>query len=39
MSLADVSAQTLLNRLVPSSTIRPVTGLVESGQLLFEGGT
>jgi len=37
MSLADVGAQTLLNRIVPSGSIGPVTGLMESGKLVFEG--
>jgi len=37
MSLADVGAQTLLNRLVPASSIGPVTGALESSKLLFEG--
>jgi CRP-like cAMP-binding protein len=37
MSLADVGAQTLLNRLVPARSIGPVTGVMESGKLVFEG--
>src|SRR5579871_2917612 len=37
MSLADVGAQTLLNRLVPARSIGQVTGVVESGKLVFEG--
>jgi cAMP-dependent protein kinase regulator len=37
MSLADVGAQTLLNRIVPARSIAPVTGVMESGKLLFEG--
>jgi CRP-like cAMP-binding protein len=37
MSLADVGAQTLLNRIVPSTAIGPVTGVMESGKLVFEG--
>ncbi len=37
MSLSDVSAQTLLNRIVPGDEIGPVTGAMESGKLLFEG--
>jgi CRP-like cAMP-binding protein len=37
MSLSDVGAQTLLNRIVPGHSIGPVTGAMESGKLLFEG--
>ena len=37
MSLADVGAQTLLNRLVPAGSIGPVTGVMESGKLVCEG--
>jgi CRP-like cAMP-binding protein len=37
MSLSDVGAQTLLNRIVPGNEIGPVTGAMESGKLLFEG--
>ena len=37
MSLADVGAQTLLNRIVPARSIGPVTGVMESGKLVFEG--
>jgi CRP-like cAMP-binding protein len=37
MSLADVGAQTLLTRIVPARSIGPVTGLMESGKLVFEG--
>ena len=37
MALADVGAQTLLNRLVPATAIGPLTGAMESGKLLFEG--
>ena len=37
MSLSDVGALTLLNRIVPAKSIGPVTGAMESGKLLFEG--
>lgn len=37
MALSDAGAQTLLNRLIPGGAIGPVTGLMESGKLLFEG--
>jgi CRP-like cAMP-binding protein len=37
MSLSDVGALTLLNRIVPGSSIGPVTGAMESSKLLFEG--
>lgn len=37
MALADVGAQTLLNRIVPGSSIGPVTGVVENSKLLLEG--
>jgi CRP-like cAMP-binding protein len=37
MALSDVGALTLLNRLVPARSIGPVTGVMESGKLLFEG--
>ena len=37
MSLSDMGALTLLNRIVPGSSIGPVTGAMESGKLLFEG--
>ena len=37
MSLADVGAQTLLNRIVPAPAIGPVTGVMESGKLVLEG--
>lgn len=37
MSLSDVGAQTLLNRLVPAAMIGRVTGAMESSKLLLEG--
>ncbi|GAC1486398.1 MAG: hypothetical protein NVS1B9_05280 [Solirubrobacteraceae bacterium] len=37
MSLSDVGAQTLLNRIVPAASIGRVTGAMESAKLLFEG--
>jgi CRP-like cAMP-binding protein len=37
MSLSDVGALTLLNRIVPGKSIGPVTGAMESSKLLFEG--
>jgi CRP-like cAMP-binding protein/predicted MFS family arabinose efflux permease len=37
MTLADVGAQALLNRVVPSSEIARVVGLMESAKLLAEG--
>lgn len=37
MSLSDVGALTLLNRIVPGNAVGPVTGAMESGKLLFEG--
>ena len=37
MALSDAGALTLLNRIVPGSSIGPVTGAMESGKLLFEG--
>jgi CRP-like cAMP-binding protein len=37
MSLSDVGAQTLLNRIIPAEAIGPVTGVSESSKLLFEG--
>jgi CRP-like cAMP-binding protein len=37
MSLSDVGALTLLNRIVPGNSIGQVTGAMESGKLLFEG--
>ena len=38
MAVSDVAAQAVLNRVVVPSSIGPVTGLMESGKLLFEGG-
>jgi hypothetical protein len=38
MGLADVAGQALLNRVVPAAAIARVTGMMESGKLLFEGG-
>jgi CRP-like cAMP-binding protein len=37
MSVSDVGAQTLLNRIVPGSSIGSLTGVMESGKLLIEG--
>ena len=37
MSLSDVGALTLFNRIVPGNSIGQVTGAMESGKLLFEG--
>jgi hypothetical protein len=37
MALSDVAGQALLNRVVPAGSIARVTGLLESGKLLFEG--
>lgn len=37
MSLSDVGAQTLLNRIVPAMSIGRVTGAMESGKLTLEG--
>jgi CRP-like cAMP-binding protein len=37
MALSDAGAQTLLNRIVPGRSIGSVTGVMESGKLLFEG--
>jgi CRP-like cAMP-binding protein len=37
MSLSDVGAQTLLNRIVPGHSIGSLTGVMESGKLLIEG--
>jgi CRP-like cAMP-binding protein len=39
MAVSDVAAQAVLYRVVPPQSIAPVTGLLESGKLLFEGGT
>lgn len=38
MALSDVAGQTVLVRVVPAAAIGRVTGLTESGKLLFEGG-
>jgi len=38
MAVSDVAAQAVLNRVVAPRSIAPVTGLMESGKLLFEGG-
>jgi CRP-like cAMP-binding protein/MFS family permease len=37
MSLSDVGAQALLNRIVPANAIGRVTGVMETSKLLFEG--
>jgi CRP-like cAMP-binding protein len=37
MAVTDVAAQAVLIRVVPAHAIGPVTGLMESGKLLFEG--
>lgn len=37
MAISDAAGQALLNRIVPAVSIGPVTGLMESGKLLFEG--
>lgn len=37
MSLSDVGAQALLNRIVPAEQIGRVTGVTETSKLLFEG--
>lgn len=37
MAISDAAGQALLNRLVPAVSIGSVTGLMESGKLLFEG--
>jgi CRP-like cAMP-binding protein len=37
MAVSDVAAQAVLNRVVIPNSIGPVTGLMESGKLLFEG--
>jgi CRP-like cAMP-binding protein len=37
MAISDVAAQAVLNRIVPPASIGAVTGLMESGKLLFEG--
>jgi CRP-like cAMP-binding protein len=38
MAVSDVAAQAVLNRVLVPNSIGPVTGLMESGKLLFEGG-
>ena len=38
MAVSDFAAQAVLYRVVPPPSIAPVTGLMESGKLLFEGG-
>jgi CRP-like cAMP-binding protein len=38
MAVSDVAGQAVLNRVVAPASIGPVTGLMESGKLLFEGG-
>jgi CRP-like cAMP-binding protein len=38
MAVSDVAAQAVLNRVVSPRSVAPVTGLMESGKLLFEGG-
>jgi hypothetical protein len=38
MAISDASGQALLNRVVPAASIGPVTGFMESGKLLLEGG-
>jgi len=38
MAISDAAGQALLNRLVPAVSIGSVTGFMESGKLLFEGG-
>jgi CRP-like cAMP-binding protein len=38
MAVSDVAGQAVLNRVVEPHSIGPVTGLMESGKLLFEGG-
>ena len=37
MAVSDVAGQAVLNRVVAPTSIGPVTGLMESGKLLFEG--
>jgi CRP-like cAMP-binding protein len=39
MAVSDVAAQAVLNRVVAPASIASVTGLMESGKLLFEGGS
>jgi len=38
MAVSDVAAQAVLNRVVAARSLAPVTGLMESSKLLFEGG-
>jgi len=38
MAISDAAGQALLNRVVPAASIAAVTGFMESGKLLFEGG-
>ncbi|MEA2198563.1 MAG: hypothetical protein QOJ25_2614 [Solirubrobacteraceae bacterium] len=38
MAISDAAGQALLNRVVPAASIGAVTGFMESGKLLFEGG-
>jgi CRP-like cAMP-binding protein len=38
MAISDAAGQALLNRVVPAASIGSVTGFMESGKLLFEGG-
>jgi len=38
MAISDVAGQALLNRVVPALSIGSVTGFMESGKLLLEGG-
>jgi CRP-like cAMP-binding protein len=38
MAVSDFAAQAVLYRVVPARSIAPVTGLMESAKLLFEGG-
>jgi CRP-like cAMP-binding protein len=37
MAISDAAGQALINRLIPATSIGPVTGFMESGKLLFEG--
>jgi CRP-like cAMP-binding protein len=38
MAVSDVAGQAVLFRIIPPSSIARVTGLMESGKLVFEGG-
>jgi CRP-like cAMP-binding protein len=38
MAVSDVAAQAVLNRVVVARSLAPVTGVMESSKLLFEGG-